>query len=97
MTEFRDGFRLATLVLLGPGGELLGQLPPLKLTTPWFQEIGELVALVDERFGISPVILRLLATDTANVPAATAALWCPCPRRSFGPRSWCVPFVSSSD
>ena len=72
MTEFRDGFRLATLVLLGPGGELLGQLPPLKLTTPWFQEIGELVALVDERFGISPVILRLLATDTRELPQIRA-------------------------
>ena len=43
MTEFRDSYRLASVILVDDLGDVIGQLAPLKLSSPWFQEIGELV------------------------------------------------------
>jgi hypothetical protein len=68
MTEFRDSYRLASIVLVNKRGEVLGQLPPVRLGSPWFQEIRELIKLVAFQFGINVTILRLLEVDDTHLP-----------------------------
>jgi hypothetical protein len=68
MTEFHECHRLATVVLVDLNNQPLGQLKPIRLSTPWFQEIAELVQLVRNQHGIDIVILRLLETDESALP-----------------------------
>jgi Ser/Thr protein kinase RdoA (MazF antagonist) len=60
--------RVATLVLVDPGGALIGRLPALPVTTPWWQDMESLVAECQERFGIRPTVLRLLSTERGVYP-----------------------------
>jgi phosphotransferase family enzyme len=53
---------MVTLVLLDPSGEVLGQLPPFEVATPWWQEVGEIAA----RAGVQ--VLRLLHGDRPHPP-----------------------------
>jgi hypothetical protein len=59
--------RIVTLVLVSPGGEVLGRLPPFTAATPWWQDAGPVVADARERFGLDVTVLRLLDTE---LPAA---------------------------
>ena len=68
MTEFRDSYRLASIVLVNKQGEILGQLPQVRLSSPWFQEIRELIELAARQFGINVTILRLLEVDDTHLP-----------------------------
>lgn len=54
--------RTITLVLVDPAGTVLGSLPPFEVTTPWWQEVGEIA----ERTGTQ--VLRLLSGDRPAPP-----------------------------
>ncbi|MEV6846064.1 phosphotransferase [Actinoplanes sp. NPDC051411] len=54
--------RTVTLVLVDPSGEVLGELPPFEVTTPWWQEVGEIAS----RTGVQ--VLRLLHADRPAPP-----------------------------
>jgi hypothetical protein len=60
--------RTATVVLVSPGGENLGALPPIELALPWWQESADLVAAIKERDGLDVVVLRLLDAGLAHPP-----------------------------
>ena len=60
--------RTAEIVLVSSGGRLLGCLPPVPVATPWWQDIEPVVDSVRERYGITPVILRLLGAERASPP-----------------------------
>ena len=68
MTEFRDSHRLASAVLVDANEAPLGQLAPIRLSTPWFQEIAELVQAVRQQYNINITILRLLQVDDSHLP-----------------------------
>ena len=68
MTEFRDSYRLASVILVDDVGDVIGRLAPLKLSSPWFQEIGELVEVVRREYGLRVTILRLLEVDDSHLP-----------------------------
>jgi Phosphotransferase enzyme family len=54
-----DGGRAARLVLVYDG-TVIGALPPLQLTAPWWPEAHDVVAAARERFGVDVVLLRLV-------------------------------------
>lgn len=59
--------RVVTLVLVSPGGDVLGRLPSFTAVTPWWQDAGPVVAEARARFALDVTILRLLETE---LPAA---------------------------
>ncbi len=69
MIPFDQRHREATLVLVNSEGDLLGCLPAIHLSTPWFQEIAELVRKAEAQYGIRPTILRLLSVEENQPPA----------------------------
>lgn len=60
--------RTARLVLVTGHGAVVGALPPLPVATPWWQDIAPVVSAVRERWGVEPVILRLLAASLTAPP-----------------------------
>ncbi len=62
-------YRIATLVLTNREGGILGKLAPVRVATPWLQEVQELVDAVRQRDDIEVTILRLLAVDESDLPA----------------------------
>jgi phosphotransferase family enzyme len=54
--------RTVTLVLVDPAGEVLGALPPFRVSTPWWQEVSEIAG----RTGVQ--VLRLLHGDRPAPP-----------------------------
>jgi hypothetical protein len=54
--------RTVTLVLVDPAGDVLGALPPFEVSTPWWQEVGEIV----DHTGVQ--VLRLLHGDRPHPP-----------------------------
>lgn len=55
--------RTVTVVLLDPAGELLGALSPFEVATPWWQDVSDVVPVVQERYGLAVDVLRLLSTE----------------------------------
>ncbi|MGJ7528354.1 aminoglycoside phosphotransferase family protein [Variovorax sp. GB1P17] len=55
--------RTARLVLVTPDGTVVGSLPPVTVSTPWWQEAEPVVSAVREQHGIEVTILRLLAAQ----------------------------------
>jgi Phosphotransferase enzyme family len=53
--------RCARLVLLAPGGAVLGALPPMPIATPWWQDIRPVVEAARAAHGIEVTVLRLLS------------------------------------
>jgi Ser/Thr protein kinase RdoA (MazF antagonist) len=51
-----------------PDGVVAGALPAIPLATPWWQEIGSLVAAVRERRGLEITVLRLLEAGLPKPP-----------------------------
>jgi Phosphotransferase enzyme family len=54
--------RTVTVILVDPAGQVLGALPPFEVSTPWWQDVGEIA----ERTGAQ--VLRLLHGDQAAPP-----------------------------
>lgn len=63
MNDMHLKYRNATLVLVDRQNQLLGQLPPVKISEPWFQEVRDLVVTVRETFHIEVIILRIMTAD----------------------------------
>ena len=55
--------RSARLVLITPDGEVVGALPPLRVETPWWQDVEPVVRAAREQHHIEVTILRLLETE----------------------------------
>ncbi|MEH1097811.1 aminoglycoside phosphotransferase family protein [Micromonospora sp. CPCC 205561] len=55
--------RTVTLVLVDAGGAPLGALPPFDVPSPWWQEVGPVVAEARRRYGVDVAVLRLLTGD----------------------------------
>lgn len=55
--------RTARLVLVAPDGQPVGQLPPVPVSTPWWQDIKPVVEAVRQRYGLDVTILRLLEAE----------------------------------
>lgn len=60
--------RRALLVLITPEGELLGQLPELRVGVPWWSEVESVVSGAREQHGLPVVILRLLSAERSCPP-----------------------------
>ena len=60
--------RIATLVLCTPSGAVLGQLPPLQVEPPWWQDAAGLVRAVREKHDVDVTVLRLLAAANSAPP-----------------------------
>jgi len=55
--------RTVTLVLIAPDGMLLGAAGPFDVDTPWWQEVGQVVAAARRFYGIDVTVLRILRTS----------------------------------
>lgn len=58
--------RVVRLVLVSPGGEVLGALQPFVADTPWWMDVGPVVRGVRDRFGLDVIVLRLLEAEQAS-------------------------------
>jgi Phosphotransferase enzyme family len=55
--------RTVTLVLVEPGGRVLGELAPFPVDVPWWQDVAPIVEGARARHGIDVTVLRLLTAD----------------------------------
>lgn len=60
--------RFAKIVLVTPDGAIVGSLAPVPVSTPWWQDIGPVVAAVREHHGLDVAVLRLLEADRDGPP-----------------------------
>ncbi|MDT0530371.1 aminoglycoside phosphotransferase family protein [Micromonospora sp. DSM 115977] len=63
--------RSVTLVLVDAAGAALGALPPFDVPSPWWQEVGPVVAEARRRYGVEVVVLRLLTGDAPQPMGGT--------------------------
>jgi Phosphotransferase enzyme family len=68
--------RIARLVLVAPGGELVGSLPGVPVATPWWQDVQPVVQAVRQRYGISVTVLRLLEAEFDSPPGGWVTYLC---------------------
>jgi hypothetical protein len=52
--------RTARLVLVTPDGSVVGSLPAVPVSTPWWPDVEPVVRAVRDRYGIDVIVLRLL-------------------------------------
>ena len=57
-----------TLVLVDATGAVLGALPPFAVETPWWQEVGDVVAEARRQHGVEVQVLRLLSAELPHWP-----------------------------
>ena len=76
--------RIATLVLVDRDGEVLGQLPPFAVATPWWQDAGAVVRAAHDRYGIGLTILRLLETELPAAPGGAVTYLAEADRAELG-------------
>jgi hypothetical protein len=55
--------RTVTLVLLDFDGEIAGRSESFEVGTPWWQEVGDVAQVVEQRYGLAVDVLRLLSTE----------------------------------
>lgn len=55
--------RTAELVLVTPGGDLVGCLPAVPVATPWWPDIEPVVAALRDHHGVDVIVLRLLDAE----------------------------------
>jgi len=55
--------RTAEVVLVTQNGAVVGSLPAVPVSTPWWQDIEPVVGAVRAHFGIEIVVLRLLEAE----------------------------------
>ena len=60
--------RTARLVLVSGSGAYVGSLPPVAVTTPWWQDIAPVVHAAREQHGVDVVVLRLLGGELRQPP-----------------------------
>jgi hypothetical protein len=60
--------RTVTLIVLDVEGELLGTLDPFEVETPWWQQTSDVGPVVQERYGLTVDVLRLLDTEHPQAP-----------------------------
>lgn len=60
--------RIARVLLVSADQGVVGCLPPLAVATPWWQDVEPVTAAVRANFGLTPVILRILATERPSPP-----------------------------
>ncbi|GLW32694.1 aminoglycoside phosphotransferase family protein [Actinoplanes regularis] len=72
--------RTVTLVLVDPAGELLGALPPFSVSSPWWQEVAEVVAGACAEV----TVLRLLHADREAPPGGHVTYLAETPERPEG-------------
>ena len=60
--------RTVTLVLVDDAGVPLGALPPFDVQSPWWQEVGDVIAGARLRYGVDVDVLRLLSAGQAEPP-----------------------------
>lgn len=58
--------RIAHVVLVSAAGEVVGMLPPLELSCPFWQESADVVLEARARFKVQVVVLRLLGADPSR-------------------------------
>ncbi|MGC4786771.1 phosphotransferase family protein [Micromonospora sp. DT178] len=63
--------RTVTLVLVDAAGAPLGALPPFDVPSPWWQEVGPVVAEARRRYGVEVAVLRLLTGDAPQPMGGT--------------------------
>src|SRR4051794_23860931 len=77
--------RTVTLVLVDDAGVPQGALPPFRVQTPWWQEVGDVVAGARLRYGVDVDVLRLLEAELPQPPGGPvsylAQLRRGCPQR----------------
>jgi len=56
------------LVLVTPDGALVGSLPAVPVSTPWWQDVEPVVRAARDRYGIDVTVLRLLEAEFARPP-----------------------------
>lgn len=59
---------IASIVLVDGAGNVLGRLPELPTTMPWWQEVGQIADRVREEYDLSVTILRLLESERRRPP-----------------------------
>ena len=55
--------RTAGVVLVTPDGGLVGSLPAVRVSTPWWPDVEPVVQAIRDRYGIDIVVLRLLTAE----------------------------------
>lgn len=60
--------RTVTLVLVDDAGVPLGSLPPFEVQSPWWQDVGDVVAGARLRYGVEVDVLRLFEVELAQPP-----------------------------
>jgi hypothetical protein len=55
--------RSARLILVTPAGAVLGSLPAIPVSTPWWPDVEPVVSAVRERYGLTVTVLRLLEAE----------------------------------
>ena len=58
--------RRARAHIIRGDGVVLGCVPVVELDAPWWQEAGDLVAALRERYGLDTVVLRLVSASTTE-------------------------------
>src|SRR5271166_1818291 len=58
-----DPPRFARLVLVTPAGLILGSLPAVAVSTPWWPDVQSVVRSVRDRYGFAVTILRFLEAE----------------------------------
>jgi len=80
--------RTARLVLVTRDGVEVGALPPIPLATPWWQEVGSLVAAVRARHGLEITVLRLLEASLPQPPGGEVTYLAEVDRAPAGLEPW---------
>jgi Phosphotransferase enzyme family len=60
-------------VLVDGDGALLGALPPFDVELPWWQEMSDVVPAAQERYGVTPDVLRLLTAEHPAPPGGAVS------------------------
>jgi hypothetical protein len=63
--------RFARLVLVTPGGELVGALPPIAVGSPWWQDAEAVVKAAREQYRLDITVLRLPEAEFQAPPGGT--------------------------
>jgi hypothetical protein len=80
--------RTAALVLTTREGSILGALPPLAVSTPWWQDVAPVVAAFREHHGLEATILRLLSAERPAPPGGEVTYLAEVAGSAAGAQPW---------
>src|SRR6185312_3913326 len=80
----RDMARVVRLILVDDAGAPVGTLPDIDIEEPWWPEVGDIVTVAKERFGVDLFVLRLVDAQGGKgmadgLVSYTAEAWGPAP------------------